>query len=245
MILLAWLACAEPQPLPPSDAELYLGALAEGDPAACAPIAGSSLRGECAAMLTRDIARAGDIDRAFQSCAAIEAGPWRDECFFLLADAAADAPQQARNLCGQAGRFRNQCIGHAISRAISAVINDMAPGTERETIETLHRAMEPYIPGAAGRQQRIEDVMARAIAGRLQRDHFDAGACGTAPDAICRRAYAERMRGAARHRGERDGAWRAACPPPVTTERAAALRLPTWAPALDTVIAEGWVELCR
>ena len=195
-------------------------------------------------MLARDLARAGQLAQAQATCVSLDAGTWRDECHFLLADAQADTPLQVRELCGQAGRFRNQCVGHAIARAITGIIHDSRPGTELQTMAALDAAIEPYIPGP-GRAMRVEALMAKEIAGRTQDSHFSVETCGQAPAIVCQKAYAERMRSAVRASGRQDGAWRAACPPPVDQERAATLQLPTWDDALDEVISGGWLQLCR
>lgn len=195
-------------------------------------------------MLARELALDGQLAQSQSTCAALEAGTWRDECFFLLADSQADTPLQARELCGQAGRFRNQCIGHAIARAVTDIIRDSRPGAELEMMASLDVAIEPYIPGP-GRAMRVEALMAKALAGRAQDGHFSVETCGKAPAVVCQKAYAERMRSAVRASGRPDGAWRVACPPPVSQQRAAELQLPTWDRALDEVIAAAWLQLCR
>lgn len=135
-------------------------------------------------------------------------------------------------------------MGHAIARAISDVINAAQPGGELETMAALDEAMAPYLQPIP-RQNRIEAVMAKEIAGRAADNVFDEDTCGEAPAIVCQKAYAERMRRAVREQNQQDGYWRAACPPPVRPADAQQLGLPTWHPMLDEWMQEGWMELCR
>jgi hypothetical protein len=194
-------------------------------------------------MLARELALTGHTDEADAACAALSAGPWRNECFFLLADEAQD-PQRARTLCDQAGQYRNQCIGHAISRAISGIVRNDRPGEEPETMAALDAAIAPWIRGP-GRSKRVETVMAQQLARRVGQDGFTTETCGQAPAVVCQAAYAERMRSDVRAAGRPDGDWRSVCPPPVTAMQAEAAGLPGWDEALEPVMAEGWARLCR
>ncbi len=238
MILL--LACAQP----PSDAEHYLAAAAAEDAARCASITAPTLAGECAVMIAREQGQAGRLDAARSTCAALSAGLWRDECYFMVADVADVMGDQARQACALAGQFRTQCIGHAISREVSAVLKDAQRGDELQTLRLLDEAVGRYIPGQE-RGGRVRQMMATHIARRDPEALFSAALCGAAPPPICQDAFVERIRNHDRAAGRADGAWRRACGAQVTVARAQSLGLPGWSPDADGIARAGWEQLCR
>lgn len=63
---------------------------------------------------------AGDMTAAAGACAAVDAGPWREECWFQAGEAAAErrlAAGYADSLamCALAGRFQRDCLAHSVS----------------------------------------------------------------------------------------------------------------------------------
>ena len=82
---------------------------------ACSQISETSLSSECVAFQVRSHGR-NHPQRAEDSCTALPEGIWRDECFFLLADAVSDpsAPAEASAICKQAGRYFQPCFMHLL-----------------------------------------------------------------------------------------------------------------------------------
>jgi hypothetical protein len=171
-------------------------------------------------------------------------GGWRDECFFLIADVSRLEGDAAKQACSAAGQFRNQCVGHAIAREVSAVLNAMPPGGEAEALVTLDAVIRRYIPGRE-REVRVRQIMAGHLADRAVDEPFSQVHCGTAPPMICQEAYIERVRNAERAAGRADGEWRRACGSTVSLERAVSLDLPGWAPDFAGLSRAAWEQLCR
>jgi len=55
-----------------------------------------------------------DLETAAGLCGEIEDALWRDECWFLVAEAtaASQGPEAAVDACGRAGRFDRNCLAH-------------------------------------------------------------------------------------------------------------------------------------
>ena len=91
----------------------------EGVPADAGACTEEAARSTCATHAASEAAKAGDPSTAAARCAAVEAGPLRDECSFLasealmrLLDPAQVAP--AAELCLAAGGFRSRCFAHMV-----------------------------------------------------------------------------------------------------------------------------------
>ncbi len=228
-------ACAGPQ-APPSDAERYRDAVGRADPAACATIVAAEVAGECVAFAAREQAAAGALEAAWATCQAMAPGPWRDECHFLVVDAAEDDGDDARRWCAEAGAFRTRCLGHALNREADALLAGFPRGEEAAALAALGELTRARVRGgeADGKAWRL---LVDHLAQRDPERPFHAGVCGTAPRALCRDVYIERARKAARP-------WRAACGRVVSTDRAAAAGQPVWEPDMEAVAQEAWSALC-
>jgi len=101
------LACASPEP----DSRRFAAALGHG-PEACAAIGDALLRSHCQAANGA-------------SCDAIEPGPWRDECFFVDAEATQDPAA-----CPMAGPYAGECFTHLYKVEV---------GTDLESAEALEQ----------------------------------------------------------------------------------------------------------
>jgi hypothetical protein len=191
-------------------------------------------------MAARERARAGDLEGARQDCATIAPGMWRDECSFLLADAQDAAGDEAHRLCGEAGRYRSECLSHAMAREVNVLLTATAAGGEDEAYVAVLRLGEAYLP-ANGGIGRAQAMFVNHLAGREPNRPFGALQCGTAPPDICAAAYAERVRRQAK------GAqtWQATCPGPPDAATAAEQGLPAWDTSFDPLLAASWSSLCE
>ncbi|MCB9741885.1 MAG: hypothetical protein H6741_23545 [Alphaproteobacteria bacterium] len=114
LLALALLACGS-QTAPPSEAQAYARALDPARPLAeamalCEGLSGEDARGDCA---TAALEARGRLEP--EDCAAVPAGRWREECWFLLAERMAAAGQlaEAVALCQQT-RFSRECSFHLL-----------------------------------------------------------------------------------------------------------------------------------
>lgn len=211
-----------------------------GDASACAAHDDAALAGECVAMAARERARAGDLDGARLDCASIPAGMWRDECAFLLADAQDAAGDEAHRLCGDAGRYRSQCLSHAMAREVNALLTASPAGAEDQAYLGVLRLGEAYLP-ANGGVARAQAMFVNHLAGREPNRPFGPLQCGSAPAELCAAAYAERVR----RQGAGAEAWQATCPGPPDSAAAAAIGLPAWDAAFAPQLASAWALLCQ
>ena len=227
------------------DARRYRQALLRPeDAAACAPIVGDDVRGECEA-LAHGARAATDPAAAEAGCAAMAPGPWREECFFLVADTVGAFGAEALRLCGQAGGLSTPCRGHALSRAASGPLAAMDAVGGVATLG-LVEGLVIELFGPHGARGRAERLVVESLSRRQPEDPFAAAWCGDLPTALCSSAYEERVRAAARLRypGEAEG-WRAACARVVSAERVVAVGLPAYAPDAEALAVEVWQGLCR
>lgn len=130
---------------------------------ACAPGASLSTRaaawrrGDCAALPAEEVGpcTAAWIERApgeaRARCDALSDARWRDECFFVAADAARVSGEDALAACARAGRFGDACISNAISREVTALDRER-PDWDAEVMR---------IAAAYGRPAKGEDVVRR------------------------------------------------------------------------------------
>jgi len=232
---------------PTSDADRYLAAAA--DPAAdCAAIDDLDLRSECRVFAAADAARAGDLPLAEERCAAIDEGPWRDECWFSLADVTRARGTALEELCAHAGRFELNCLSHAVNRECREVLDGSEPGQEaRALAEMVERARK--ILGDVKGPVRARKNLVKALAARFERAPFDPAGCGTAPETVCVQVYRELLilaRDGERPPGVPPG--RAAvdevCREGVDLDRVVALGLPAWTDAGAPLAATAWRAMC-
>ena len=229
----------------PGPALSYVEA-AGSDPSACSAISDPELSAECVAMRARELYAAGEVEAARAACGGLVAGPWRDECHFLLADEEGVHGDRAREACAQTGRFRFQCLGPAISREASVLFREIPRGQEDRLLRELQALTGSYIDGPEA-LEKAGRLLAMELATRDPEAPFDLSLCGSAPATLCREAYRERVRRAAKsvNAEEDTGMWRQACARTVSVERAARFGLPTWTPEADPLVQEAWQELCR
>ena len=214
-------------------------ALRQGTLEACARLPDDSERESCLALGAHSRAVEGDLEGAWRSCQGMQRGPWRDECHFLVTDAAAVVGEEARAWCQHAGAWRLQCVGHALSRDAQSVLMTMARGREEEALEALVGLTTRYV-GPQQAAPRAHRLLVDHLALRDSERAFHRGVCGTAPREACRDAYIERVR-----RGAVEGEpWRSACGRRVPAERATRAGQPLWEPDVEDIVAEAWAVLC-
>ena len=216
-------------------------ALLAGSTDACELLRPGSERGICVALGAHARAMAGDVVGAWQTCQSMAAGPWRDECHFLVTDTAGVTGDEAKAWCQHSGRWRLQCVGHAMAREANELMAGHARGQEERLAEELNRLAARYV-GQAQAHPRAHSLLVGHLAERDPERPFHEGVCGSAPPRACRDAYVERVRRAASEGGE---GWRAACGRVVPVERAEMTGQPLWEPAMDDVAAEAWSVLCE
>ena len=232
--------CSEPTPSAVDDMARYSELVGITDPTACTEIGSTALREECISMVAAERAKTGDLAWAQEVCVGMTEGFWRDECHFLVTDTAGVVGDEAKAWCQHSGRWRLQCVGHAMAREANELMVGHVRGQEHRLAEELNRLTARYV-GQAQAQPRAHSLLVGHLAERDPEQPFHAGVCGSAPPQACRDAYVERVRRAAPEGGE---GWRAACARVVPVERAEMTGQPLWEPAMDDVAAEAWVVLC-
>lgn len=245
LVLALGAGCGEAGPTEAEERAAYLAAVDAGDPAACAAITRAELRGECTAQGARELADGGEAALAWEACGSMAGGAWRDECHFLVADALALTDDAARRACADAGRYREQCLGHAIAREAAVHFGSVPWGEEARLLSELEAVVGRYIGGGEV-HLKARRLLAGELAARQPGQPFGEANCGSAPREVCVDAYVERVKQAARlvNAEESDGSWRHACGRVVAPERVAALGLPAWEPELDDIAQAAWRELC-
>lgn len=125
--LLVASACAEAEPA--GDVARYAAVAAEdggteADLATCGGISDDSLAGDCALLV---VARS-ELP-AEEACPRVPKGIWRDECWFVAAEARRAAGQDgsAAQLCLRAGAFRDDCGQHLWQTAVHDLIHRRGP----------------------------------------------------------------------------------------------------------------------
>ena len=220
----------------------YLAAIEEG-PEACAAIAAPALAGECMAFAASSRAQT-DPQGAQAICAAISDPVWADECGFLVCDAVGVSVTEARTCCAAAGRYSERCIGHAVSRAAYAVLEDVGPGGEQRAWDaTLDVCVQAL---GTGGSDRAADLYVKWLLDRVEGPALRAEHCGTAPRDLCADVYAELVARRAREEGvEPERFARRACAKVVTRARAVSLGLPGWEPQVDGAVQAAFKRMCR
>jgi len=106
-------------------------------------------------------AQDGRYEEAWRICLGLDAGKWRDECFFEASEGAwapdgRGDPAMAARLCAGAGLFFDRCLGHLagkIGRDAPAASAEDPARWERlgESVAAIRGAIEPFDPSLAVR----------------------------------------------------------------------------------------------
>lgn len=254
------------------DRARYQRALATTDPASataiCAEIVDPDLRGECLVGIARVAAGAGAAETAWAACDAIgavatqtpsrqarpggarpgetgplQAGPWREECVFAVVDALEMVGPEAWRACAAAGRYRQPCVGHAVTRAIASWTDlPLEIGQEAALELEIRRRVRRLSPpmGRGPVQTPIVTGTVRKIAQRWEGRTFDAAECGVATEERCAHAYGETM---PTHMPEVDRG--AICGRALNVEGVQAAGGAPWIPGSEAVVLRAWSDLCR
>ncbi len=182
------------------------------------------------------LAQQGLSEEAFAACELIE-GDWHDECVFQTSDALELIGEAAWTRCRTAGRYENQCAGHAATRMVAAMDDlPLEVGQENELVRELTSRIQAM--PIRDRQTVNRTGVARHIAARWDGVPFEAAGCGVLPIEPCSLAYAETMRQDASI--DRD----AACAEPRTSESIIVAGGKGWTPDSDSVAQRAWRDLC-
>ena len=138
-IVVGLLACETPE----SDSERYVRILTDTETANavllrdCKELVDNTLRGDCSlALALRGAGTAG----ASKWCPEVEAGMWRDECWFSVAESAAMRGNMplAREHCLEAGQFQESCNYHAFQQDVHRAISGAGDlGVMEQTLSEL------------------------------------------------------------------------------------------------------------
>ncbi len=207
-------------------------------PGICARIQDATLRADCLIHAAARHARAGDIAAAQTTCQTIEAGLWRDECWFLTADDAGLIGEDAVAACRRAGRFEPHCRGHALGRAAQEV--DLTVGQEARSARALGALVAAYRPRSGGQSRRTmaNELLAVRVGDRWAAEPFDPALCGSLAPPLCAWAYRASLDGA-------DTALAALCPGPVTSTAVRDIGLSGWTEAGQTIAGAVWAGICQ
>ena len=181
----------------PSDRELYLRSL-EASPAEarelCGAITEAELRSECRSEAADRAVAAGELETARLLCVETDVGRWKDECFFRISDAIELVGREAQEFCLQAGRFRTDCVAHALFRELLAATDLPAEeGRENELGAALARRVASHDLPERKAEELVSSILAHRIAQRIG-DPFDAARCGQADVELCAMAYLAAIR---------------------------------------------------
>lgn len=244
--LLALTACSTPDAT--RDMEAYLAAAraetVDASLARCEGIARVELRGECKTHAANRAAETRDTERAQAICSQVQAIFWREECWFLTTDTLALTANDAILACRNAGRYRQNCLGHAIGREVKDTeLRYGKVGQEIALRGAIHEVVRRYKPNAPDAMRAVtsETLTARIIASRWEEGAFDRTLCGRASDAICTRAYRTNLDATP---PEIDMEGLCSDGPP-TREAVAAIGARTWTDASAPLAREAWTVLCR
>lgn len=239
---------------PIADLERYEAVLAsrEGDWEAqlrrCAAIRDQALAGDCAlVVITRTAAAENSAPEA--RCDRVPEGVWRDECYFLAAEAwRRQQPARAAKLCGQSGAFAPDCAQHLWQSSIYAAIHDAGPGAFAERLPTAQRIYDHWARFLGERDEFTDRFWERYYQNGFDRSGVDLAACEALPEAQAARCVAAGEKLVLQElapRLDRADAWDAFCAlSPATSDNAGHWLHLTPHPDLDGLIAERQAELC-
>jgi hypothetical protein len=210
--------------------------------ALCLELKNGLLRGECQAYNAEGVAATGDQALVSRLCGSIEAPVWREECFFLTTDRLDLTGDGAVEACANAGRYRGNCVGHAIGREMKGIERRFGKvGQETMLYDAILKTVSRYKPGAPPAQRKVtaDSLMARILASRWNEAPFDKALCGKATDALCARAYRTNLDAA-----PPQIAIEGLCDRPVTLQEAEAIGARTWTPDSEELARVAWAQLC-
>lgn len=239
-------ACARSAP---DETARYVDALALGADglADCQVLRDPTLRADCVSWASRALAQRGEVDTALQACATLEAGSaLRGECVFLIADAVAARGEQAREICALAAPYDTRCLEHAVRRQLATVVGSMVRGEEAATEAAAEAEAAEWLGATRGRRF-ARHAVAKALAARPD-ELFSRSTCGTVSAVVCSRAFelridrvvGEESRNGVHPKETLDPV----CPPPVSSEAAGSVGLPTWSPDVAQEVADAWRRAC-
>lgn len=240
------LACAsEPQPGP---ALRYVEVAASGDARACRTLDDPQLVAECLVFTLEDTVEAGGVQAGRELCASLPQGVWRSECWFQLSDEVRASGDLAKELCGQAGSFSIQCLGHVVARDSQRILGEVPVGRESEALARLREVSIDYLGQRLGTSKARQN-MRKALAARFRDQPFHPDGCGDVGPSMCREVYRELVSFVAAHEGigpQRGGdkAIRKVCQEGASLELVEAVGLPGWAPEGEELALTAWEELC-
>ncbi len=231
----------------PGQARRYVDAATSGGGDACAALADDDLRGECLVFAAAEVGPS-DPAAAEALCTQAPPGVWQDECWFHLADTLSASGDLALSMCNRAGRFRDPCLGHAVSRDSRQILASLPPGQEQQALAALTDAAVAYLGNERGRARARQNLV-KALAARFLDGPFDPEGCGDAPDELCTAVYRELLTLATAQsrgpgRGSGDGLFRIVCEQGATLPLVEQLGLPVWTPAGEALALRAWQELC-
>lgn len=229
-----------------SDRELYERSLHEDPDDAgltCQGIGDPGLRGECQAQNAARDAAGGHPKRASEACEAIADPLWRDECWFLVSDSAELIGDDAIDTCRRAGRFRGNCLGHAIGREVRGTeIAHAKVGGEKALRAAIERVVRRYKPGAPDDQVAVtaDTLTARILAARWKDGPFDAALCGNASEEACMQAYRISLNAT-----PREVAVEELCAGPIDRAAVEAIRARSWTEPSEGLALRAWGIFCE
>ncbi len=212
--------------------------------AACTQITDPDLRGECTALVARDLVAAGGD--AWAACRGLQPGRWRDLCSFEALDGAGDFGPEVIAACADTGDFRRRCLDHALTRHAAREWAHLAQGDEEAMERWMRMKMDEYGIPAHKSDRMVYGLTGRAIADRLHgaTADFSPEACGTASAATCRAAFSAFLR-----RVGEAPAFATLCRQGIGPDQLRAAALPAWeSAAVDDVVDDVPAvlgEVCR
>ncbi|MFT5685707.1 MAG: hypothetical protein ACI8RZ_006661 [Myxococcota bacterium] len=194
-VALLMMGCSSEQSSASLDVDRYLAALTTTDPAEgfamCGGLSTASLRGDCQSDLAERLLNpTSTMAEISVICDTIEETTWRNECWFMAADARAVTGPMVWGACEQTGRYRSFCFDHALQRELAAV--PMQLGEEDAAQQAIITLLNLYFPDEANRvkQERFNRALAHRVGVRWRRGaDFDPTLCAPLPEPLCRFAY--------------------------------------------------------
>lgn len=146
-------ACGSPPPDTTAARAAYLEVVSqrqiqpEPGLAACGAISDPDLSGDCALYVVSLEARRRDGQPA-RWCEAVPAGTWRDECWFVAAEAAKRSHKldAAAQLCMEAGAFKDDCAQHLWQSEVRALVHRGGPAAFVDALPAAVAVYETWAP---------------------------------------------------------------------------------------------------
>lgn len=197
-------------------------------------------------MAATTLAEQGSLEDGLAACEAMTDGdPWRDECFFLIADRTSAYGEQAKTICARAGRYVDRCLGHAFGREGREVLTQLSYGEELTAYRALRERSQDYFTDQRTGAKKLYHLMVEFVASRDIDQPFSAATCGELPEGICQAGFLTRLRFSIRDaRGSEHTLHELCRHRPITAEAAAAAGLPTWTEDASPTAQAAWGQLC-